>query len=182
VIPTIGDVWFAGGIGWLGGSSFGNPIYASNDEGHHWRRVAMPAPHNSSYGLPVVFGSTVLAPILSCTPQGRTVRIYRGGTARSWQTAPGWHSPALPDPRFGCGQFSVAIPSRNAAWAVAFGDRTASVGRAVDGHWASVADPAPAATFARIYALDARRAWLLADGQIYVTSDGGQSWRTLRVP
>jgi hypothetical protein len=182
VIPTIGDVWFAGGTGWLGGSSFGNPIYASKDEGHHWRRVAIPAPRDSSYGLPVVFGSTALAPILSCTPQGRTVRIYRGGTARTWHTALGWHLPALPDPRFGCGQFSVAIPTRNAAWAVAFGDRTALVGRAVDGPWASVADPAPAATFATIYALDARRAWLLADGRIHVTTDGGQSWRTLRVP
>jgi photosystem II stability/assembly factor-like uncharacterized protein len=75
------------------------------------------------------------------------------------------------------------MPSQSVAWAVAFGDRTAVVGRTAGGRrWAPVANPVPKASFAAIHALDARRAWLLADGRIYVTIDGGQSWRSLRVP
>jgi photosystem II stability/assembly factor-like uncharacterized protein len=185
-LPEVGDVWFGAGTGWLGGPT-SSALYTSTDGGRQWRDAAVPGPRRARhgrplwYGLPAVFGSTAVEPVTACVHGPRTLLIYRRDAASdSWSHSSSWRQPGG---GFDCARLSVALPSPNVSWAATVVHKVPVVGRTVDDrHWVRVARPTPRARFVSIYATDSARAWVLADGRIHVTTDGGQSWRSLRVP
>jgi Photosynthesis system II assembly factor YCF48 len=61
-LPGLGPVAFepGGRTGWLGGGQFSTALYRTSDGGRTWQAMPVPAPRDAIFGLPAIFGRTVV--------------------------------------------------------------------------------------------------------------------------
>ncbi len=183
VLPELGLVRFGPGpAGWLGGGMFSGALYQTGDGGLTWRRASIPAPSGSIFGLPAVFGRTVVEPVTA----GQALLLYRstdGGT--HWQEVS-----VLPGATAGgcaAGQVSVSLPTPRSGWAAAVRAGRTLVYRTTDGglRWARTAAswpvPPDSCEPPAIQATGPSQAWLLTAGsrRLYATANGGATWRRI---
>jgi photosystem II stability/assembly factor-like uncharacterized protein len=183
VLPELGQVRFGPGLaGWLGGGMFSRSLYRTGNGGRTWQPAEIPAPPGSVFGLPAVFGRTLIEPVTD----GRALTLYRstdGGT--HWRKLS-----ALPDATGGgcaAGQVSVSFPTPRSGWAAAVLAARTVVYRTTDGglSWTRTGTswpvPPDSCEPPAIQATDAAHAWLLTAGsmRIYATTSGGTAWRRI---
>jgi len=192
MLPELGRIEFepGGRTGWLGGGMFSSALYRTGDGGHTWRPVSLQAPHGAVFGLPAIYGRTLVEPVTVGAGGRASLRVYvsaDGGAA--WSLASSLSGAASPS----ClGPVPTSFPGRSAGWAAVFRRhhvvvyRTASQGR----RWTALVTPVPLPRVFcgpdQITALGANRAWLVAPGtygsnqtRIYATSNAGLTWRRI---
>ncbi len=189
-LPEGGQVLFEpDGTGWLGGGPYSTSLFRTADGGRTWRRAAIRAPSGSIFGLPAVFGPTLIEPVTA----GPTLLLYRSTDAgQRWsklselapagarECEPGLSPASLPPP-------TVSLPAPAVGWAAAVRSGRTVIYRTTDGGqlWDKIAMswPVPSGTCEApvVQAIGASHAWVLTPGtdHIYATSDGGASWQRI---
>ena len=181
LLPVLGLVQFTSTMtGWLGGGQYGKALYRTSDGGRTWQYVKVPAPAGSVFGLPSIFGTTLVEPVTT----GTSLALYRstdGGTHWSELSAL-----TDADAGAGCstGPLSVSLPTAQVGWLATVRMRHTVVYRTTDGglHWIRIgtswAVPADSCEAPVIQATDALHAWLLTAGtsRVYATGNGGATW------
>lgn len=197
-LPAVGRIEFGPGaaLGWLGGEPFGGRmLYGTHNQGLSWQPAGLPTLANANFGLPSIFGATLLEPVTilpagPCNNGPGGLRLYRSvDSGAHWSLIS-----ALPDvfanQCAGPTGLSASFPTPNAAWIAALdnGHITLRTTNDQGKHWTVVAPPsaAPAAMSPTVQAFDANHAWLitpLAPAQngdaIWATSDAGQTWQRI---
>jgi photosystem II stability/assembly factor-like uncharacterized protein len=186
-LPRLGVVEFEPGdaVGWLGGMQyFPRPLDVTTDQGRGWQPAALPgSPADGAPGLPAIFGSTLIEPVVDCSAGTTDLRTYR-----SADNGAQWSLSSTAFVARGCQQVSATFPSQTAGWAAALSNGRVVVERTTDRgrHWRTVAVPDLKTSYApEIVAPDARHAWLLVTGpevngsSVYVTDDAGKTWRRI---
>ena len=182
-------------VGWVGSlltNTLAGPLLATTDGGKHWaRQLSPPASVTTSvrffdtrrgYALEVPFGAPGSPPVLYATADG-------GGSWTRVQTPPNQYAGAYADfADFDHGWFATFGFDRGRA---PFSLYSTSDGGA---HWAELLTLGPdrpeshgvrAGFITGFFFADARRGWVMASEPgrpvLYMTEDGGQSWRNQEV-
>ncbi|MCK6422056.1 MAG: YCF48-related protein [Aquabacterium sp.] len=164
------------GSGW---TTDGTDLLTTTDAWQTWSRVPLPA--RDAYGMASWYPQRVLY------AEGRRIRLLveypcpRPGMCsltivasedggQSWTAAKWWRDRET----FAFASADVAIATDGIHWL-----RSTDAGNT----WMSIAPPAAAVSMHRIRFLDADHGWILGTGNtVWRTTDGGVSWRELRLP
>jgi photosystem II stability/assembly factor-like uncharacterized protein len=182
-LPRLGVVEFepGGAVGWLGGLEYQpGPLEFTTDQGRSWQTAVLPdSQEGSVVGVPAIFGTTLIEPVVDCSADGTELSAYV-----SSDDGTHWALISTVEIARGCQQVATAFPSQNVGWAAALSSGRVVVERSSDQgrHWTTVATPKLATSDPPdIIAPDATYAWLVVPGldgtRVYVTGDAGKTWR-----
>lgn len=184
--------------GWLARSDFAEPqqLYATWDGGRSWRRRMTPVPRGWSGArlfpdAPTFFGKRGVLPVSLVRGKRAAVAFYvTGNGGRTWQlrsVRPVEFSILVPD-----NPFVRYVPTsivNSSVWWIAEGRTRQLMAVTTDaGKSWRVSTPSglPQVAASEISATSARRAWLTTSLRnsrtLYITSDGGHTWRRLGLP
>jgi photosystem II stability/assembly factor-like uncharacterized protein len=189
-LPELGPVRFERGglIGWLGGGQFSTALYRTSDGGRTWQRMHIPAPSGAIFGLPALFGRTIIETATAAAGHSDSLLTF---TSRN--NGASWQRTSVLD-RAGTGAsctdpVSASFPSASAGWAATFRVGQVVIYRRMAPRqpWRIVArldrQPRGHAACVQIQAADSAHAWLQvassAGVAIYATTDGGRSWHRI---
>ncbi len=182
-LPRLGVVEFesGGAVGWLGGVPYyPGPLEVTTDSGRDWQAVVLPGSKVSSIvGVPAIFGTTLIEPVVDCAAGGTELRTYL-----SSDNGAQWSLTSTADIARGCQQVATAFPSPTVGWATALSGGRVVVRRTTDQGrtWTTVAVPELVTSDPpELLAPGASDAWLVVTGpdgrSVYVTVDAGKTWR-----